>query len=107
MNSFCGMSVLPVFFYFFRLKDDHIVDSLVLANVNEDDPELRVETLAPDGTTQRWWRREEDGCLVFYPPDGYAGIQGLLLNYSRNLQQHAPAPPEMMERLALRNRHTA
>lgn len=89
-------------FYFYRLRDDHLVSEFCVAN--HGDPNQYVETLAPDGTAQRWARREEGDLLVFSPPDGYAGAQGLLWAYDKRLQLGRPMPRPMLERLALNMR---
>lgn len=99
----CAAGV-STFHYFYRLKDDHVVHSLCLVGAKADDPLLAVETLAPDGTTQRWKMTRESGMLVFWPPDGYAGVQGLVMRYSKDVQRHAAAPRELLERYALNNR---
>lgn len=93
-----------IFHVFYRLTDDHIIDSFCCVGADATDPLLAVETLAPDGTTQRWAMRREDGMVVFYPPDGYSGGQGMVLRYSKEIQKHQLAPREVLERYALRHR---
>ena len=89
-------------YYFYRLRDDHIVSEFCVANAG--DPRQAVETLAPDGTPQRWQQRHEGDLLVFTSPDGYAGDQGILWLYDRRLQLGQPMPREELERQALRMR---
>lgn len=89
-------------FYFYRLRADDYVSEFCVAN--HGDPDQYVETLAPDGTTQRWRKREEGDLLVFTPPDGYAGDQGMIWAYDRRLQRGESMPRVMLERLALRMR---
>lgn len=98
-------TAVPVAFYFYRLKDDDFVAEFCVANSN--DPNQWVGTLAPDGTLQRWAKREEGDLNVFRPPDGYTGNQGIEWHYDRRLQCHEAASRELMERLALGNRVSA
>lgn len=88
--------------YFYRLKDDDFVSEFCVAN--SADPGQYVETLAPDGTAQRWDRRDEGDLAVFRPPDGYSGSQGVLWAYDRRLQRGEAMPRVQLERLALRCR---
>jgi len=92
-------------YYFYRVRED---DSLIreFCVAGHADPNQYVETLAPDGTLQRWQKREEGDLLVFWPPDGYAGMQGVLWCYDRRLQIGEPMPRPQLERELLRNRHT-
>lgn len=99
------------YFYVTRLDSDHLVQTFCVAG--HADPDQYVATLAPDGTEQRWDRREENDLLVFYPPDGYeahgpigpgAGSQGLLWCYDQRLQRHEPLPRAELERRALNMR---
>lgn len=96
------VSVPRTAWYFYRLKDDDFVREFCVANAR--DPNQTVETLAPDGTHQKWARRHEGDLLVFTPPDGYAGDQGLLWAYDRRLQVGEPMPREQLEKLALDSR---
>lgn len=89
-------------FYFYRLRDDDFVNEFCVANSG--DPNQYVETLAPDGTPQRWRQRHEVDLVIFTPPDGYDGNQGLLWAYDKRLQVGEPMPREMLERQALRMR---
>lgn len=88
--------------YFYRLRDDHIVREFCVEGAT--DPWQSVETLAPDGTLQRWHRRMEGDLMVFHPPDGYVGEQGLLWSYDRDLQEAEPMPRDLLERRALNMR---
>lgn len=92
-------------YYFYRLKTDDFVSEFCVANSG--DPNQCVETLAPDGTKQRWKKHSEGDLVIFTPPDGYAGGQGLLWFYDRRLQIGEAAPREELERLALRMRVSA
>lgn len=53
-----------------RLRDHMRVESFVVYGLVDPDG-LTVETLAPDGSTQVWQRRRENGLDVFYPPKNY------------------------------------
>ena len=88
--------------YFYRLRDDDFVNEFCVAN--SADPDQFVESLAPDGTPQRWRARADGDLVVFTPPDGYDGNQGLLWAYNRALQVGEPMPREELERQALRCR---
>ena len=96
---------IPTAWYYYRLREDDFVSEFCVANAKDHDQ--TVETLAPDGSAQLWARRWEGDLLVFHPPDGYAGNQGLVWRYDKRFQRHEPAPREVMEREALRNRVTA
>jgi hypothetical protein len=85
--------------YFYRLREDDFVAEFCVAGAS--DPTQYVETLAPDGTCQRWARREEGDLLVFRPPDGYSGAQGLIWAYNRRLQRGQAMPYAELERRAL------
>ena len=89
-------------FYFYRLRDDDFVEEFCVAGAV--DPNQFVETLAQDGTPQRWIKRREGDLLVFHPPDGYQGGQGLLWAYDHRLQTGRPMPREELEKQALRMR---
>jgi hypothetical protein len=89
-------------FYFYRLMRDDFVREFCVAN--HADPHQTVETLAPDGTHQCWDRREEGDLLIFRPPDGYAGDQGLLWSYDRRLQIGQALPRPALEHEALNGR---
>lgn len=88
--------------YFYVLKDDHIVSKFCVEGAT--DPGQFVETLAPDGTPQRWAKRWEGDLLCFYPPDGYSGAQGMIWAYDRRLQSAEPMPRRLLERRALNMR---
>lgn len=88
--------------YFYRLREDDFVNEFCVAGSK--DPNQFVETLAPDGTPQRWAKRAEGDLVIFTPPDGYAGSQGLLWSYDRRIQVGEPMPREELERQALRCR---
>lgn len=91
-----------VAYYFYRLKDDDIVSEFCVANAA--DPHQYVSTLALDGTEQLWQRRDEGDLVIFRPPDGYLGSQGLLWAYDRRLQVGEAMPRAELERYALRHR---
>jgi hypothetical protein len=95
------MSV-PVAYYFYRLREDDFANEFCVAGNR--DPALLVETLAPDGTPQRWAKRSEGDLTVFTPPDGYAGSQGFVLRCDPRYQVMEPMPREELERQALRCR---
>lgn len=86
-------------YYFYRLKEDDCVREFCVAGAV--DPDQYVETLAPDGTPQRWEKRQEGDLLVFHPSDGYAGDQCLLWSYNKSLQRGEAMPREQLEKLAL------
>ena len=88
--------------YFYRLKDDNLVSQFCVANSG--DPNQWVETMAPDGTMQRWQKREEGDLVVFYPPDALASQQVIGWAYNRDLQIGKPMPREELEKLALHHR---
>ena len=90
--------------YFYRLKADDFVSEFCVAGAVGPNT---VHTLAPDGSEQPWARREEGDLLVFRPPDGYAGGQGLLWAYDRRLQRGEAMPRPLLERYALRCRVSA
>lgn len=92
------------FYSYYRLRNDDVVHSLVLVNADDTDPLLAVDTLAPDGTVQKWAMTRDAGRLVFWPPDGYSGSQGMCLHFSKDIQRHESAPREVLEREALGNR---
>lgn len=84
------------YFYLLR-RDDFMAEFCVAGAVGPQS----VETLAPDGTYQKWpslWRGD---LLVFRPPDGYSGNQGLLWSYDRRLQVGEAMPRAELERRAL------
>jgi hypothetical protein len=85
--------------YFYRLADDDFVREFCVAGAT--DPHQTVRTLAPDGSEQRWDRREEGDLLVFRAPDGYAGSQPLLWAYDRRLQLGEAMPRRELESRAL------
>ena len=87
--------------YFYVLADDHIVKEFCVAGAVG--PQ-RVETLAPDGTPERWPSSHRGDLLVFTPPDGYAGAQGLVYAWDRRLQRAEPMGRGELERRALGNR---
>jgi hypothetical protein len=89
-------------FYFYRVRDD-LVEEFCVAN-HEGDPRQYVTTLAPDGTEQRWEKREEGDLLVFHPPDGYVSAQGLLWCYDGRLQRGVAMPRARLEKEMLRMR---
>lgn len=93
----------PIARYYYVLKDDHIVEEFCVA-VDGGDPNQYVETLAPDGTAQRWTRRTRGDLLVFLPPDGYSGAQGMLWVYDKRLQSGQAMPRAELERRALNMR---
>jgi hypothetical protein len=93
---------VPVATYFYRLKEDDFVAEFCVANSH--DPDQWVGTLAPDGSLQQWAKRDENGLVVFRPPDGYTGSQGMEWHYDKRMQVHEAAPRELMEKLALNNR---
>lgn len=86
-------------YYHYRLRQDIVVSAFCVAGAS--DPDQYVETLAPDGTKQRWAKRSEGDLLVFVPPDGYAGRQPLLWMYDKRLQRGEAMPQELLERYAL------
>jgi hypothetical protein len=95
--------------YFYRLKDDDLVTEFCVANAldvpTEGFPDGQyVATRAPDGTLQRWAKRLEGDLLVFRPPDGYAGGQGMEWHYDRRTQRHEPIDRPTLEKLALSGR---
>jgi hypothetical protein len=84
--------------YFYLIKeDDFVTDFCVAGAVGPNS----VETLAPDGSFQRWPSFWRDGLLMFRAPDGYAGGQGLCWSYDRRLQRGEPMPRPDLERRAL------
>ena len=91
------MSKPKTAFYFYRLKDDDFVKEFCVAN--HADPTQYVETLARDGTLQRWDKREEGDLLVFRPPDSYAGDQPLMWMCNRDLQVVEPLSEERRQLL--------
>lgn len=95
--------------YFYKLKMDDFVAEFCVANADDtptdDFPEGQwVATRAPDQTLQRWAKSQVGDLLVFRPPDGYTGGQGLEWHYDKRLQRHQAADREAMERYALGNR---
>jgi hypothetical protein len=87
--------------YFYRLKDDNLISEFCVANGA--DPNQYVETPAPDGSLQRWDKREEGELIVFHPPDGYfGGPVGWM--YDKTIQIGQAMPREELERQALRCR---
>lgn len=93
-----------VVYYAYHLKRDDYVEEFHVANAS--DPYQWVETLAPDGSRQKWPSRWRDGVLVFHPPDGYSGGQGLLWHYDPAMQECIRISRANMEKIALRNRHS-
>ena len=93
-----------IVYYAYVLGRDDYVEEFHVANAS--DPHQWVETLAPDGTRQKWPDRMRDGVLVFYPPDGYSGGQGLLWHYDPRWQECVRISRAAMEKIALRNRHS-
>src|SRR4051812_47720375 len=89
-------------YYFYRLKRDDYVREFCVANAR--DPHQSVSTFAPDGTVQFWPAHADGDLLVFTPPDGYAGDQGLLWCYDRRFQLGEAMPYEELERRALNER---
>lgn len=89
--------------YFYRLKRDDYVSEFCLAGWAQD-PEQYVATLDPNGQWQRWHRRQEGDLLVFRPPDGYRGDQGLGWYYNRQLQVGEAMPRKELEKRALNSR---
>ncbi len=86
--------------YFYRLSNDSRINEFCVANSS--DPNQFVDSIAPDGSKQRWAKRTEGDLVVFTPPDGYIdGAVGWM--YDRRLQIGQPAPREVLEREALRN----
>lgn len=92
-------------YYFYLLQDDDFVKEFCVANSG--DPHQTVATLAPDGTWQYWKSRAEGDLLVFHPPDGYTGDEGLLWAYDKRLQRGEPMPRAELERRALAMRVSA
>lgn len=90
--------------YFYRLREDDFVSEFCV--IGSADPNQQVETMAPDGTIQQWEKRKEGNLIVFRPPDGYVGNQGLMWHYDRTLQHGEAAPRDVLEREALNNRLT-
>jgi hypothetical protein len=88
--------------YFYRLKNDSFIREFCVEGAT--DPWQTVDTLAPDGTPQRWRREMEGDLMVFYPPDGYEGEQGLLWAFDPLLQRAEPMPRDLLERRALNMR---
>ncbi len=84
--------------YFYRLREDDFVSEFCVANSAGPNT---LETIAPDGTFQRWPSRHEGDLLVFRAPDGYSGGQGLCWSYDRRLQAGDPMPRRELERRAL------
>src|ERR1043166_8757751 len=74
--------------YFMRVRNDDFIMEFVV--VHPTDPNQFVDTILPDGTHQKWDRREgtgiDAGCYVFRPPPGYAG-GALLWSYDKTLQE--------------------
>jgi hypothetical protein len=100
---------IPTAWYFYRLKDDDFVAEFCVANAQDQPTDgfpqgQFVETLAPDGTRQRWAKRQDGDLLVFRPPDGYAGGQGMEWHYDKRLQRHQAAPRHLLEKYALGSR---
>jgi hypothetical protein len=96
------MSAQPAY-YFYRLRNDSFILEFCVANAS--DPEQYVDSRAPDGTLQRWAKHHDGDLLVFTPPDGYdGGPVGWM--YNRRLQQGHAAPRAVLEREALRCRHS-
>ena len=96
-----GHHTPPTAHYFYRLRNDSRITEFCVAGAT--DPHQFVESLAPDGTRQRWPSRREGDLLVFSAPDGYTdGPCGH--GYDGSLQRCEPAPREVLEREALRNR---
>jgi hypothetical protein len=87
-----------VAYYFYRLRDDHLVREFCV--VGAIGPQT-VHTLSPDGLPEYWQQRDENGVLVFLPPSGYAGGQGLLWAYDKRLQRGEAMPRHLLERMAL------
>lgn len=95
---------VPQAYYFYRLTNDHFIREFCVANAQ--DPEQYVDSVAPDGSKQRWAKRWEGDLLVFTPPDGYdGGAVGWM--YDRRLQVGLPMPRAELERQALRCRVSA
>lgn len=89
--------------YFYRLKDDDLIGEFCVANAA--DPDQEVETINPDGTMEKWEKRQEGDLLVFRPPSGYSGGPVCWM-YNRNLQIGVAMPREELERQALRCRRS-
>lgn len=98
----------------FRLKDHSRVESFVAMGL-VDPAGMTVETHAPDGSIDRWERREENGLHVFYPPKHYrdaefytptdSPVRGIIVRGGpHQILKRVPRPDE--EKLALRNRHS-
>ena len=95
---------VPTAYYFYVLKDDHIVAEFCVANAQ--DERQSVLTAAPDGTLQVWKKAARGDLLVFYPPDGYTGDRPMQWMYDRRLQIGEPMPRDLLEKYALRNKHS-
>jgi len=99
------MSASATYFYRLREVSDEIITEFCVRG--HSDPRQFVETLAPDGTPQRWENREEGDLLVFHAPDGYSGQQGLIWSYDNRLQEAVPMPRAELEKEAMRMRVSA
>ena len=87
--------------YWYRIRNDNFIREFCVANSG--DPNQYVESMAPDGTRQRWQKRDEGDLIVFTPPDGYdGGAVGWM--YNRRLQRGRMAPRDLLEKQALRMR---
>mgnify|MGYP003394834706 CR=1 FL=1 len=102
---------IPIAKAWYRLIDDHRVESLVFDGLAFPD-DLTVETLSPTGETEFWTRRPENGRDVFYPPKHYTngeffnGERGAIVRPGpRQLFMLIPRP--MQEKEALHNRVSA
>jgi hypothetical protein len=90
--------------YFDRLRDDNFIYEFCVANSG--DPRQYVDSRAPDGSMQRWRKREEGDLVIFTAPDGYVGGP-IGWAYDRHLQIGEMMPLEERGKLALRNRVSA